>query len=167
MLNGPCPTGQPCLTGRRCASRAVPDLAPRHAGRPGTARIAHVPNGPCPIRAVPAPCRAGPARLATYSVRAMRPLCFLFFLLLLYFFIFSFFTVLLLPIFLGAFGFGLGRGRAGRLLARSFWVSFPFLKKGNFFVAFFCSFEKKNHCLLRLFYAELAALFREFPYFIV
>ena len=36
-LNGPCPTGQTCLTGRRRASRAVPEVWPRPVGRPGTA----------------------------------------------------------------------------------------------------------------------------------
>ena len=67
MLNGPCPTGQTCLTGRRRASRAVPEVRPRHAGRPGTARLLIGPAVPCLNRAVPAPCRAGPARLASYS----------------------------------------------------------------------------------------------------
>ena len=61
------PAGHPNDPGRRRATRAVPEVWPRHVGRSGTARIAHVPNGSCPIRAVPAPCRAVPGQAGTFG----------------------------------------------------------------------------------------------------
>ena len=51
-------TGPNVPVGLSTGRRAVLELAPRHAGRPGTTRLLIVPSGPCLARAVPG--RAGP-----------------------------------------------------------------------------------------------------------
>ena len=63
------PNGPNVPAGPLLGRSAVPGLAPRHAGRPGTARIAGVPNGPCRKRAGPGR-NVWPAIVLIHLVRA-------------------------------------------------------------------------------------------------